>query len=68
VVEEGGMLAARGLLTPGKRIGCQELFAGAPAKLLRVMSDTERAGWDETAPHYVGLSNRYRGGLRAISV
>jgi carbonic anhydrase/acetyltransferase-like protein (isoleucine patch superfamily) len=31
VVEEGGMLAARGLLTPGKRIGCQELFAGAPA-------------------------------------
>jgi carbonic anhydrase/acetyltransferase-like protein (isoleucine patch superfamily) len=64
VVEEGGLLGARGLLAPGKRIGRQELFTGSPARLVRVMSDAERAAWDQTAPHYVGLSNRYRAGLR----
>jgi len=63
VVEEAGMLAARGLLGPGKVIGRQELWVGAPARLQRVMSDEERAGWDETVPHYVGLAARYRGGL-----
>src|SRR5215469_12888094 len=43
VIEEGGMLAAGGLLTPGKVIGRNELWAGMPAKLLRVMSEEERA-------------------------
>ena len=60
VVEEGGMLGARGLLGPGKRIGAQELWIGAPARLVRRMSDAERAGWDETVPHYVELAKRHR--------
>jgi carbonic anhydrase/acetyltransferase-like protein (isoleucine patch superfamily) len=64
VVEEAGLLGARGLLGPRKRIGPQELWAGAPARLVRVMTDEERAGWDETVPHYIGLSNRFRNGLR----
>ncbi len=64
VVEEAGMLGARGLLGPGKRIGPQELWTGMPAKLLRVMTDDERAKWDDTAPHYVGLAARYRETLR----
>ena len=59
VVEEGGMLGARGLLGPGKRIGAQELWIGAPARLVRRMSDAERAGWDETVPHYVELAKRH---------
>jgi carbonic anhydrase/acetyltransferase-like protein (isoleucine patch superfamily) len=59
VVEEGGMLGARGLLTPGKRIGRQELWTGSPAKLNRAMSDAERAQWDLTVPHYVELSDTY---------
>src|SRR5277367_6918553 len=42
VIEEGGMLAAGGLLTPGKVIGPNELWAGTPARLLRVMSPEER--------------------------
>ena len=66
VVEEAGMLGARGLLAPGKRIGRQELWVGMPARRVRVMSDEERAGWDQTVPHYLGLSNRYRGGLTAL--
>jgi carbonic anhydrase/acetyltransferase-like protein (isoleucine patch superfamily) len=63
VVEEGGLLGARGLLAVGKRIGRYELWMGAPAKCIRVMSEAERARWDETVPHYVGLTNRYRAGL-----
>jgi len=66
VVEEGGLLGARGLLGPGKRIGRYELFTGTPARLVRVMSEAERAAWDQTAPHYVAMAERYRGGLRAV--
>ncbi len=65
-IREGGMLAAGGLLTPGKTIGPDELWAGAPARLLRVMSADERAGWDRTAAHYVELGGRYRAGLTPV--
>ena len=65
VIEEGGMLAAGGLLTPGKRIGAGELWAGSPARLMRVMPAEERAGWDRTAAHYQELAQRYRVGLAA---
>ncbi|HQT64419.1 MAG: gamma carbonic anhydrase family protein [Acidocella sp. 20-57-95] len=63
IIEEAGLIGARGLLGPGKRIGKQELWAGTPARLVRIMTDEERARWDETAPHYVGLANQYRNGL-----
>jgi carbonic anhydrase/acetyltransferase-like protein (isoleucine patch superfamily) len=66
VIEEAGLLGARGLLSPGKRIGRYELWVGAPARLSRVMSEEERAMWDQTAPHYVGLSARYRAGLKEV--
>jgi len=60
VIEEGGMLGANALLTPGKRIGRNELWTGAPARLLRVMSTEERAKFDLTAAHYCELATRYR--------
>ena len=63
VIEEGGMLAAGALLTPNKRIGKNELWAGSPARLMRVMSAEERAGFDRTAVHYAELAARYRTGL-----
>ncbi|MDD2704942.1 MAG: gamma carbonic anhydrase family protein [Acidocella sp.] len=66
VVEEAGLLAARGFLGPGKRIGKQELWMGSPAKLARVMSNEERAGWDETVPHYLGLAAHFRDTLKPI--
>jgi carbonic anhydrase/acetyltransferase-like protein (isoleucine patch superfamily) len=66
VIEEGGLLGASGLLAPGKKIGRYELWTGAPARLVRVMSEEERAMWDQTAPHYVALSERYRAGLAEI--
>lgn len=59
VIEEGGMLGAGGLLAPGKRIGPNELWLGAPARLVRVMDAEERARWDRTAAHYVELAKRH---------
>jgi carbonic anhydrase/acetyltransferase-like protein (isoleucine patch superfamily) len=66
VIEEGGMLGACGLLTPGKRIGPNELWTGSPARLLRVMSSEERANWNRTAVHYAELAQRYRVGLTPV--
>jgi acetyltransferase-like isoleucine patch superfamily enzyme len=60
VIEEGGLLAAGALLTPGKRIGRNELWQGSPAKLTRVMDDEERAKFDVNATHYAELAQRYR--------
>ena len=62
VIEEGGMLAAHALLTPGKRVGKLELWAGAPAKLVRKLTPEERAGFDATTRHYVDLAQRHRVG------
>ena len=62
IIEEGGMLAAGALLTPGKRIGPNELWSGSPAKLWRVMTNEDRAKFDRTAAHYVELAQRYRAG------
>ena len=63
VIEEDGMLAAGALLTPGKRIGRNELWSGSPAKLWRVMDEAERARFARTAPHYVELGQRFRAAL-----
>jgi gamma-carbonic anhydrase len=67
VIEEGGMLGAGGLLTPGKVIGRNELWIGAPAKLLRVMSDEERRKFDRNAVVYRELAARFRAGLSSAT-
>jgi carbonic anhydrase/acetyltransferase-like protein (isoleucine patch superfamily) len=64
VIEEGGILGAHGLLTGGKRIGPNELWAGTPARLVRVLLPEERARFDWNAPHYAELADRFRTGLR----
>jgi carbonic anhydrase/acetyltransferase-like protein (isoleucine patch superfamily) len=63
VIEEGGVLAAGSVLPPGKRIGALELWMGNPAKLVRVLTPEQRAGFDRTAPHYVELAGRHRASL-----
>ena len=67
VIERGGMLAAGALLTPRKRIGPHELWAGSPARLLRVMGPAEQAVFARNAPHYVALAARFKAGLSVIS-
>ena len=62
-IEPGGVLAAGGVLTPGKRIGPGEMWAGTPAKLVRVLSAHEQARFAMNAPAYVQNALRFRGGL-----
>ena len=60
VIEEGGMLAAGALLSPGKRIGKNELWIGTPAKFARLLTPEQRAHNDRGTAHYVELAARYR--------
>ncbi|WP_297490233.1 gamma carbonic anhydrase family protein [Acidocella sp.] len=66
VVEEGGMLAARGFLGPGKRIGAHEMWMGSPARFVRHMDAAEQARWADTVPHYLGLTALYQNTLTEI--
>lgn len=59
-LESGAMLAAGGLLTPGKRIPSGELWAGNPAKLLRPLSAVEKEMIPNSATHYAALAAEYR--------
>jgi carbonic anhydrase/acetyltransferase-like protein (isoleucine patch superfamily) len=63
VIEEGGVLGAGSLLTPGKVVGPNELWTGSPARLVRVLTAEERARFDRTAPNYVALAKRHRASL-----
>jgi gamma-carbonic anhydrase len=63
VIEEGGILGAGGLLPMGRRIRRNELWMGAPAKLVRVLSAEERDEFDQTAVHYAALGARFRAAL-----
>jgi gamma-carbonic anhydrase len=66
VIEEDGFLGAGALLTPGKIVGRNELWAGVPARLLRVMTDEERRRYDRNSETYRQLAARFRAGLRAV--
>ena len=65
VIESGGIVAAGALITPEKRIKRGELWAGSPAKLLRELSDKERAFFPYSAQHYVELAAGYLAAARA---
>jgi carbonic anhydrase/acetyltransferase-like protein (isoleucine patch superfamily) len=60
VVEGGAMVAAGALITPRKRVPAGELWAGAPAKLLRALSDEEAAYIPDSVAHYVRLGQAHR--------
>jgi gamma-carbonic anhydrase len=66
VIEEDGFLGAGAVLTPGKVIRPFELWAGVPAKLIRVMSEEERRRYDRNAETYRQLAARFRVGLRSV--
>ena len=66
VIEQGGMLAAGALLTPNKHVGRNELWAGRPARLVRVMDPEERARFDQISANYVERSAQFRLELRPL--
>ncbi len=59
VVESGGMVAAGALVTPGKVVGAGELWAGSPAKMMRVLNDDDRRNMAWTAEHYIDLAREH---------
>jgi gamma-carbonic anhydrase len=65
VVESDGMLAAGALLTPGKRIGRRELWAGRPAKLVRILGDDEVTANRAGCNGYVTLAKLHRASLKS---
>jgi carbonic anhydrase/acetyltransferase-like protein (isoleucine patch superfamily) len=60
VVSRGAMVAAGALITPGKLVGPGQLWAGAPAKRVRDLSEADSQSIAATAPHYVRLAREYR--------
>jgi gamma-carbonic anhydrase len=59
VVQSAGMLAAGAVLSPRKTVGTGELWAGNPARLLRTLTDEERANLGQAASRYVALIELY---------
>jgi gamma-carbonic anhydrase len=60
VIETDGMLAAGAMLTPGKRIGRGQLWAGRPAAYLRDLKPEEIARNRAGAAGYVELAQVHR--------
>jgi carbonic anhydrase/acetyltransferase-like protein (isoleucine patch superfamily) len=59
VVESGAMVAAGALVTPGKRVKRGELWAGSPAKLMRMLTEAELKYFGYSAQHYAELAASY---------
>jgi len=60
VIEEDVLLAAGSLVTPRKVLRSGWLYAGAPAKRVRQLSDNDLAMLKYSADHYVKVKDRYR--------
>lgn len=60
VIEGGSMVAAGALVTPNKRVGRGELWAGSPAKLLRQLTPEEVASNVASTVGYANLAQKYR--------
>jgi carbonic anhydrase/acetyltransferase-like protein (isoleucine patch superfamily) len=54
------MVGANALVTEGKQFPDGSVLMGSPAKLVRTISDNERAMLEGSAAHYVANARRYR--------
>lgn len=59
VVEDDVVLGAGTLVTPGKTLESGYLYAGAPARQRRPLTDAERRYFRYSAANYVRLKDRY---------
>lgn len=59
VIESGAMVAAGALVTPNKRVPGGELWAGSPAKLMRELSEEERAFMVDSPARYAEYAQEY---------
>ena len=58
-IESDGLLAAGAILTPGKIIRSKEMWAGNPAKFVRMLSDEAVETNRRIAPRYAELAAEY---------
>jgi carbonic anhydrase/acetyltransferase-like protein (isoleucine patch superfamily) len=63
-IESNAMLAAGAMLTPGRRIGSGQLWAGRPAKYVRDLRPEELAGQRQGVAHYVALAKAHAEAIR----
>ncbi len=63
-IEEYGMLAAGGVLTPGKTIKSGQIWAGNPAKYFRDMTQAEKDYIKISADNYAELAKEYKDGVK----
>jgi len=61
ILESGCFLAAGSLVPEGRILQGGYLYAGAPARKRRELSDEERGFLSRSADHYVALSKTYSG-------
>jgi gamma-carbonic anhydrase len=59
VVEEGALVGAMSLVTPGTRVAAGQLVMGQPARVVRMVTDAERQWMAETVTNYVGYAKDY---------
>ncbi|MDX1401598.1 MAG: gamma carbonic anhydrase family protein [Kiloniellales bacterium] len=62
VVESRAMVAAGALVSPGKKVGSRELWAGMPAKFRREMTSDDLSEIDYLAKSYRKLAAEYLAG------
>ena len=60
------VVGAGALVTEGKEFPDGSLIVGAPAKVVRPLSEAQIAGLKASAAHYVNNGRRYAGGLKRI--
>ncbi|MBT6032170.1 MAG: gamma carbonic anhydrase family protein [Kordiimonadaceae bacterium] len=58
-IEKNGMLAAGSLLSPGKRIGTQELWMGRPARFSKNIDDEMKTKLEKVPKGYSILAQEY---------
>lgn len=60
IIERGAMVAAGALVTPGKVVKANEVWAGSPAKKLRDINEKDLAFFEINRQRYVRLAEQYR--------
>ncbi len=61
VVEEGALVGAMSLVTPGTVIPAGKLAIGQPARVVRDVTEAERRWMAETVTNYAGYARDYKG-------
>jgi carbonic anhydrase/acetyltransferase-like protein (isoleucine patch superfamily) len=59
-VGAGALVAAGAIVLPGTKVPAGVLFAGVPGRVVRELTDEDRASFADTPAHYAGQAARHR--------